>query len=128
LPWPDFTELSFGFCFLREFERQYVAGGSFPRAPDFISQYKEATEGHDVEIALEDSTPVFLQFKRSMVLTRRNAREITCGDYADPKIYRMYLHKKDDYRQHEPPRVYRRVKLSQDTRYGSEDSTPEIYG
>jgi len=27
----------------------------------------------------------------------------------------------------EPPRVYRRVKLSQDTRYGSEDSSPEIY-
>lgn len=92
MPWPDFTELSFGFCFLREFERHYVAGGSFPRAPDFISQYREATEGHDVEIALQDSTPVFLQFKRSMVLTRRNAIEIIDGHHADPDVYRMYLH------------------------------------
>lgn len=100
MPWPDFTELSFGYCFLREFESQHVAGGSFPKAPDFISQYKEATKGYDVEIAIDCATPVFLQFKRSFVLTTRNAKEIQDGHYADPKIYRMNLHKSGAYRQH----------------------------
>jgi hypothetical protein len=55
MPWPGFSELSFGFSFLREFERQHAPGGSFPAAPDFISQNEEATKGYDVEIALKDS-------------------------------------------------------------------------
>lgn len=100
MPWPDFTELTFGYAYLREFEQQYVHGGQFPKAPDFISQYDEATEGHDVEIAMSDSTPVFIQFKRSYVLTRKNAKEIAAGHYTDPRIYRMHLHKRGAYRQH----------------------------
>ena len=100
MPWPDFTELSFGYCFLREFENRYVSGGAFPKAPDFISQYDEATEGYDVELAIDGATPVFLQFKRSFVLTTRNAKEIQDGHYVDPKIYRMNLHKSGAYRQH----------------------------
>lgn len=100
MPWPDFTELSFGYCFLREFESRHVAGGTFPKAPDFISQYKEATKGYDVEIAVDSAAPVFLQFKRSFVLTTRNAKEIQDGHYDDPKIYRMNLHKSGAHRQH----------------------------
>lgn len=100
MPWPDFTELSFGYCFLREFESRYVAGGIFPKAPDFISQYKEATKGYDVEVAIDRATPVFLQFKRSFVLTTKNAKEIRDGHFVDPKIYRMNLHKSGAYRQH----------------------------
>ncbi len=100
MPWPDFTELSFGYCFLREFESRHVAGGTFPKAPDFISQYDEATKGYDVELAIDSATPVFLQFKRSFVLTTRNAKEIQDGHYLDPKIYRMNLHKSGAYRQH----------------------------
>jgi hypothetical protein len=42
MPWPGFSELSFGFGFLREFERQHAPDGSFPSAPDFISQNEEA--------------------------------------------------------------------------------------
>lgn len=100
MPWPDFTELTFGYAFLREFERDYVDGGAFPKAPDFISQYDEATEGHDVEIAMSDATPVFIQFKRSYVLTRKSAKEIAARHYHDPRIYRMHLHKRGAYRQH----------------------------
>ena len=100
MPWPDFTELTFGYVFLREFEQNYVHGGRFPKAPDFISQWDEATEGYDVEIALSDATPVYLQLKRSYVLVQRNAKEIRDGTYSDPNVYRMHLHKNRHYRQH----------------------------
>lgn len=100
MPWPDFTELTFGYVFLREFELNYVYGGQFPKAPDFISQWDEATAGYDVEIALSDATPVYLQLKRSFVLERRNAKEFRDGIYQDPEAFRMYLHKNKYYRQH----------------------------
>jgi hypothetical protein len=100
MPWPDFTELTFGFAFLRELEQNYVLGGKFPKAPDFISQGAEATKGYDVEVTLDGSTPVFIQLKRSYVLVQKNAREIQQGLYATPKVYRMKLHKNGKYRQH----------------------------
>ncbi|MGJ8530788.1 MAG: hypothetical protein ACSHYC_01305 [Alphaproteobacteria bacterium] len=100
MPWPDFTELTFGFAFLREFEQNYVHGGRFPKAPDFISQGAEATKGYDVEIALDAATPVFLQLKRSYVLVRNSAKEIQDGLFPGPKVYRMNLHKNGKYRQH----------------------------
>lgn len=100
MPWPDFSELSFGFSFLREFERQCAPNGLFPSAPDFISQNKEAALGYDVEVALAGSAPIFFQFKRSFVLTTRKAREIQKGQFTDPYLYRMHLHAKDNYRQH----------------------------
>lgn len=99
MPWPDFSELSFGYGFLREFERRYTPGGRFPVAPDFITQSAEATAGYDAEV-LSGTTPVFFQFKRSFVLTTRNATEIQLGHFTDPKLYRMHLRKKDEYRQH----------------------------
>ena len=99
VPWPDFSELSFGFAFLREFERRHAPGGTFPSAPDFISQNDEAKKGYDVSV-LHESTPVFFQFKRSFVLTTRKANEIQCGDFTDPVLYRMHLRQKDLYRQH----------------------------
>lgn len=97
--WPDFSELSFGFAFLREFERRYTPGGSFLRAPDFISQAEEATKGYDVSV-LADTAPVFLQFKRSFVLTTRNANEVKRGHFASLPVYRMHLHPNGQYRQH----------------------------
>lgn len=92
MPWPDFTELSFGYCFLREVENRYVSGSASPKAPDFIRQYTEATEEYDVEIAIDGATPVLLQFTRSFGLNTRNAKKIQDGHYASPKIYRMNLH------------------------------------
>jgi len=100
VPWPDFSELSFGFSFLREFERLYAPGGTFPSAPDFISQADEASLGYDVEVALNKTTPVFFQFKRSFVLTTGKANEIQNGDFQYPVLYRMHLRKKEKYRQH----------------------------
>lgn len=99
MPWPDFSELSFGYGFLREFERLHAPKGKFPAAPDFISQAAEATKGYDVKV-LSNSTPVFFQFKRSFVLTTGNAREIQMGDFAGPPLYRMHLREKESYRQH----------------------------
>lgn len=99
MPWPDFSELSFGYSFLREFERLHASGGIFPAAPDFISQAVEATKGYDVKI-LSNSIPVFFQFKRSFVLTTGNAREIKNGDFAATPLYRMHLRERDGYRQH----------------------------
>ena len=100
MPWPDFSELSFGFSFLREFERLHAPSGEFPSAPDFISQTDEASLGYDVEAALAGSNPVFFQFKRSFVLTTNKAKEIQNGDFPHPVLYRMHLRKKENYRQH----------------------------
>jgi len=81
MPWPNHSELTFGFSFLREFERQYTPGGQFPKAPEFNSQYDEAMKGYDVEGALDNSTPIFFQFKRSFVIKSPLANEIQCGDF-----------------------------------------------
>lgn len=102
MPWPEFTELTFGFAYLREFELLYVHGGHFPKAPDFISQGAEATKGYDVEIAMNNATPVFIQLKRSKVMVQSNATEIddpSCRFTSNP-VFRMYLHKTGNFRQH----------------------------
>ena len=100
MDWPDFTELTFGYAYLRELERRYASGGSFPLAPDFISQSDEADKGYDAEVMLNGATPLFIQFKRSFVLTRSNAKEIQDGTYSSPRVFRMHLHKRGAYRQH----------------------------
>ena len=100
MPWPDFTELTFGYAYLRELERKYAPGSAFPLAPDFISQNVEAEKGYDVEVTLAGASPLFIQFKRSFVLTRHNAKEVQDGTYGAPQVFRMHLHKRGAYRQH----------------------------
>lgn len=100
MPWPDFTELTFGYAYLRELERRHAPGGSFPLAPDFISQNDEAEKGYDVEVTLNGATPLFIQFKRSFVLTRSTAKEVQDGTYSGPQVFRMNLHRRGAYRQH----------------------------
>ena len=100
MPWPDLSELTFGFSFLREFEQSFAPGGAFPKAPDFISQYDEASLGYDVNVWLDNSTPVFFQFKRSFVVRSSLAKEVTAGHFAGPIFYRMHLRRKNDYAQH----------------------------
>lgn len=100
MAWPDFTELTFGYAYLRELERRSAPGGSFPLAPDFISQNEEAEKGYDVEVLLDGAAPLFIQFKRSFVLTRSNAKEVQDGTYPGPQVFRMHLHKRGAYRQH----------------------------
>lgn len=103
MPWPDFSELTFGFGFLREFERDYTPHGHFPKAPDFISQADEANEGYDVEVEYTAGTPVFFQFKRSFVVKSYRGAEYgsTAANNLKPTpIFRMNLRKKEGYRQH----------------------------
>ena len=100
MPWPDHSELTFGFSFLREFERQYTPHGIFPKAPEFITEYDEAMKGYDVKAALDNSTAVYFQFKRSFVIKSSLASEIQCGDFTGPILYRMHLRRKNKYQQH----------------------------
>lgn len=100
MPWPDFTELSFGYCFLRELETKYTRGGRFPKAPDFISQHAEKTEGYDVKVAMTASVPLFIQLKRSMVMTNSNAHEYSSPHFAGKPVFRMNLHRKGNFSQH----------------------------
>lgn len=100
MPMPDFTELSFGYCFLRELEKKYVHGGQFPKAPDFISQGQEAKDGYDVEVAMDNATPLFIQLKRSMVVRSKSATEFNHSHFPETPAYRMKLHSKDQFRQH----------------------------
>lgn len=103
MPWPDFSELTFGFGFLREFERDYTPHGQFPKAPDFISQAIEASKGYDVEVEYGAGTPVFFQFKRSFVVKSYRATEYgstASTDLHPIPIFRMELRKKNTYSQH----------------------------
>lgn len=100
MPWPDFTELSFGYCFLRELETKYTRGGRFPKAPDFISQHAEKTDGYDVEVAMDGSIPLFIQLKRSMVMKTLKAGEFSSPFFAHKPVFRMNLHRNDNFAQH----------------------------
>ncbi|WP_339825508.1 hypothetical protein [uncultured Parasphingorhabdus sp.] len=93
MAWPDFTELSFGYCFLRELESRYTHGGRFPKAPDFISQHEEATEGYDVEVAMDGAVPLFIQLKRSEIMTGDTASEFGSTLFSARPVYRMNLHR-----------------------------------
>lgn len=100
MPLPDFSELTFGFAFLREFERRYTRGGSFPAAPDFITQAEEANKGYDVGV-LNGATPVYFQFKRSFVVRTTRATEFQSQNpFQGVPLYRMHLMRKQAYRQH----------------------------
>lgn len=103
MPYPDFSELTFGFAFLREFEREFCDDQHFPSAPDFITQHDEASLGYDVEAQYGAGTPVFFQFKRSFVVKSGHALECQTARKDDLKpypFYRMNLRKKNAYDQH----------------------------
>ena len=102
MAYPDFSELSFGYCFLRELETRYTYGGRFPKAPDFITQHDEATKGYDVEVALDGAVPLFIQLKRSEVMFGDTAREFLSVWFPSRPAFRMNLHRspKHAYAQH----------------------------
>lgn len=100
MAYPGFSELSFGYCFLRELESRHTHGGRFPKAPDFISQHDEATKGYDVEVALDGAVPLFIQLKRSDVMIGDYAREFGSGWFPSRPAFRMNLHRRNKYAQH----------------------------
>lgn len=100
MAYPDFSELSFGYCFLRELETRYTHGGRFPKAPDFITQHDEATKGYDVEVALDGAVPLFIQLKRSEVMIGDTAREFCSPWFLSRPAFRMNLNRRNAYAQH----------------------------
>ena len=96
MPWPNFSELTFGYAFLSEYGRLYCGHGAFPEPPNFISQQDEADKGYDVEARLANGRLLLIQLKRSFVLTQhRDAPAILLKP-----SYRMHLRKNRNYDQH----------------------------
>jgi hypothetical protein len=68
--------------------------------PNFPTQPEEADTGYDVDF-LGQGVPLFVQYKRSEVMTRLSAaeRKQHPGQWSKP-IYRMHLHGHNGFRQH----------------------------
>lgn len=94
---PDFSEFSFGYGVTRYFEELYGARWVLPNFP---TQNEEADGGYDVDL-LAHGVPLFIQFKRSEIMTRRSATEYKQDpeDWEMP-IFRMHLHGHNKFRQH----------------------------
>lgn len=84
----DFSEFSYGYAVTEELATQNKA--KIVAAPRFPSLYEEGkTGGYDVKLPMAGK-PVFLQFKLSDYLERRNAKEFRNGTMSAP-YYRMHL-------------------------------------
>jgi len=94
---PDFSEFTFGYAVTRHLEGML---GGRRVLPNFPTQPEEADGGYDVDF-LAHGVPLFVQYKRSEVMTRRSATEhkLHAGQWGMP-IYRMHLHGHNGYRQH----------------------------
>lgn len=86
---PDFSKFSYGYAVTEELVTQHKA--SLIAAPLFPSLYDEgkAGGGYDVKIPIT-GTPVFLQFKLSDQLERKNAKEHRDGLLGIP-YFRMHI-------------------------------------
>jgi len=96
MAWPDFSELTFAFAYLRELE---ALKGTYDDLPDFISQAVEADAGYDAAIA-QGGIITFIQFKRSEVMTRSSAKELANAAFATAPVFRMHLHRRNSFGQH----------------------------
>lgn len=94
----DFSEFSYGYAVTEELATKNNA--KVIGAPRFPSLYEEGkTGGYDVNIPFRGK-PVFLQFKLSDYLERRNAREFRNGVMTVP-YYRMHLRPERHSDQHQ---------------------------
>lgn len=96
---PDFSEFSYGYAATEEIVTLNKA--TLVAAPLFPSLYEEGKTGggYDVKIPIK-GTPVFLQFKLSDCLERKNAKEYPTPIGALP-YYRMHLRPKNHSDQHQ---------------------------
>lgn len=93
------SEFSYGFALTHEL---VLALGSLTAAPIFPSLIAEGKAGGGYDVKLEaPGLPMFLQFKRSDCLSRRNAREIAAGVALSVPYYRLEITGRADSRQHE---------------------------
>ena len=95
---PDFSEFSYGYAATEELVAKHKA--SLIAAPLFPSLYDEgkAGGGYDVKIPIA-GTPVFLQFKLSDQLERKNAKEHRDGLLGIP-YFRMHIRSNKHSDQH----------------------------
>jgi hypothetical protein len=98
MAYPDFSELTFAYSILYAVSQRI---GGWQVLPNFITPAAEAREAYDVEILIR-TTPVFVQFKRSEVMTNRACHEFFSDRHRWSKvpIYRMHLHKNNCFKQH----------------------------
>lgn len=94
---PDFSEFTFGYGVTRYLEELLNARRVLPNFP---TQNEEADGGYDVDF-LAHGVPLFIQFKRSELMTTRRAQEYKAypAEWAKP-TYRMHLHGHNAFRQH----------------------------
>ena len=117
--YPEFSELTFGFAFLNELQRFAWANGG-PGFPwlwaNFFTVHDEIDIGADVEL-FAGSIPIYIQLKRSEVFEKRSpngpveligtkkkhggGRHPALFVDSECPIYRMNLHRKYNYKQHE---------------------------
>jgi hypothetical protein len=95
---PDFSEFSYGYALTEELANKYRS--SLAGAPIFPSLYQEGQMGggYDVQLPIE-GFPIFLQFKLSDKLERKNAKEFKKGLLNLP-FYRMHIRPKKHSNQH----------------------------
>lgn len=95
---PDFSEFSYGYAVTEEL--MTLNEGNIIGSPVFPSLYEEGKiGGYDVKIPMV-GTPIFLQFKLSHYLSRKNSKEIKNGLFSSP-YYRMHIRPAKHSNQHE---------------------------
>jgi hypothetical protein len=92
---PEISEFSFGFCFTQEFIRL----NGIRMAPVFPTQPQEAELGYDVSLAPVPFKPIFLQYKRSDVLTTANAKNF--AEFQNRKYFRFEIMSRKLSKQHQ---------------------------
>jgi hypothetical protein len=94
---PNISEFSYGFALTNELIQ---SPGSLSAAPVFPSLFDEGQPGGGWDVRLDrPGVPLFLQFKLSEYMARRNCREVRDGNFSVP-CYRMHL-RRPPSRQHE---------------------------
>ena len=97
---PDFSEFTFGYAVTRHIEDMLGGRVAVPNHP---TQAQEAVLGYDVDF-LSHGEPVFIQFKRSSVMKRKDCTEFSsvfAPWFEDHRpFFRMHLHRNNGYQQH----------------------------
>ena len=96
---PNISEFSYGYAMTDELIHWH--GTAITAAPLFPSLYQEGQPGGGYDVALErPGMPLFLQFKLSECMVRRNATEVKGGHFDCP-FFRMHLRPRRHSNQHE---------------------------
>lgn len=96
---PDISEFSYGYALTDELIHWH--GTPLTAAPVFPSLYQEGQAGGGYDVMLQrPGLPLFLQFKLSDCMVKRNAQEVRNGIFNVP-FYRMHVRSARHCQQHE---------------------------